>query len=102
MERRFQSGLKNRYNDTINFLREKCTRTSKAERNQLLRDTNPEGRAKQQELKVEPMYQCFHRQKSPHRDKTNKMACAPSEDSDQPGHTDSEDSDQTGRMPRLI
>ena len=22
----------------------------------------------------------------PHRDKTNKMACAPSEDSDQPGH----------------
>ena len=28
------------------------------------------------------------------------MACAPSEDSDQPGH--SKDSDQTGRMPRLI
>ena len=23
---------------------------------------------------------------NPHRDKTNKMACAPSEDSDQPGH----------------
>ena len=22
----------------------------------------------------------------PHRDKTNKMTCAPSEDSDQPGH----------------
>ena len=45
---------------------------------------------------------------------TNKMTCAPSEDSDQPGHppslislpclheADSEDSDQTGRMPRLI
>ena len=43
------------------------------------------------------------------------MACAPSEDSDQPGlcaqwvakdpsylHADSEDSDQTGRMSRLI
>ena len=53
----------------------------------------------------------------PPHDKTNKMACAPSEDSDQPGnplcaqlvakdpsflHADSEDSDQTGRMPRLI
>ena len=25
----------------------------------------------------------------PHRDKTNKMACAPSEDSDQPGHSPS-------------
>ena len=55
----------------------------------------------------------------PH-DKTNKVACAPSEDSDQPGHppsspsawrnlgslathwAHSEDSDQTGRMPRLI
>ena len=59
----------------------------------------------------------------PH-DKTNKMACAPSEDSDQPGHppslikvfacaqwvakdpsflhADGEDSDQTRRMPRLI
>ena len=53
-------------------------------------------------------------------DKTNKMTCAPSEDSDQPGqppsltrvfavakdpmllHADSEDSDQTGRVPRLI
>ena len=55
-----------------------------------------------------------------HRDKTNKMACAPSENSDQPGHrpgwsesslcaqlvakdpmfhhADSEDSNQTGRM----
>ena len=55
---------------------------------------------------------------------TSKMACAPSEDSDQPGHPPglirvfvvrmkkawvpsyllraSEDSDQTGRMPRLI
>ena len=60
----------------------------------------------------------------PPRVKTNKMACAPSEDSDQPGHSPSlirvftarlkkamilsyplsasEDSDQTGRMPRLI
>ena len=59
----------------------------------------------------------------PHQ-KTNKMACAPSEDSDQPGHPPSlirsfavrmkkawvlryplnasEDSDQTGQMPRLI
>ena len=59
----------------------------------------------------------------PHN-KTNKMACAPNEDSDQLGHppslirvlavrimgakdtsflhADSEDSDQTGRMPRLI
>ena len=60
-------------------------------------------------------------------DKTNKMMCAPIDDSDQPGclgirpvwsesslctswvakdppllHSDSEDSDQTGRMPRLI
>ena len=46
--------------------------------------------------------------------KPTKMACALSEDSDQPGHpkwiakeprflhSDSEDSDQTGRMPRLI
>ena len=58
----------------------------------------------------------------PAHDKTNKMACAPSEDSDKPGHplslirvfaqwvakepsflhADREDSDQTGRMPRLI
>ena len=46
----------------------------------------------------------------PHRDKTNKMASAPSEDSDQSGQlkepsflqADSEDSDQTVRMPRLI
>ena len=53
----------------------------------------------------------------PPHDNTNKMACAPSEDSDHPGHppslirvakgpsflhADSEDSDQTGRMPRLI
>ena len=64
------------------------------------------------------------RKNEPPRDKTIKMACAPSEDSDQPGHppslirgfafaqwvaknpsclhADSEDSDQTGRMPRLI
>ena len=53
----------------------------------------------------------------PPHDKTNKMACAPSEDSDQPGHplstwrnngfsathwAHSENSDQTGWMPRLI
>ena len=62
----------------------------------------------------------------PSRDKTKKVACAPSENSDQPGHPPSvirvfavrmnkawvlsyplsaqrsEDSDQTGRMPRLI
>ena len=52
----------------------------------------------------------------PQHYKTNKMTCAPSEDSDQPGHppsqwvaedpmflpTDSEDSYQTGRMSRLI
>ena len=34
---------------------------------------------------------------SPHN-KTNKMACAPSEDSDQPGHSPSEDSDQPGHV----
>ena len=60
----------------------------------------------------------------PHLDKTNKMVCAPSKDSDQPGHppslirvfavrmkkawvlryplSASKDSDQNGRMPRLI
>ena len=53
----------------------------------------------------------------PPHDKTNKMACAPSKDSDQPGHSlstwrklgslathwaQSEDSDQTGWIPRLI
>ena len=52
----------------------------------------------------------------PQHYKTNKMTCAPSEDSDQPVHppsqwvaedplflhADSEDSDQTGRMSRLI
>ena len=63
-------------------------------------------------------------EREPPHDKTNKMAFAPSEDSDQPGtprlirvfavcaqwvaedpvllHADSEDSDQTGRMHRLI
>ena len=53
--------------------------------------------------------------KEPAHDKTNKMAGAPSEDSDQPGlcaqwvakdpcflHAESKDSYQTGRMPRLI
>ena len=53
-------------------------------------------------------------------DKTSNMTCAPSDDSDQPGHSPSltrlfavrtklsthkahgEDSDQTGQMPRLI
>ena len=66
----------------------------------------------------------MHNRNEPPHNKTNKMACAPSEDSDQPGnppslirvftvrsavakdpsflHTDGEDSDQTGRMPRLI
>ena len=34
-------------------------------------------------------------------DKTNKMTCASSEDSDQP-ETPSEDSDQPGHMPSLI
>ena len=29
---------------------------------------------------------CMLRSDEPPRDKTNKMACAPSEDSDQPGH----------------
>ena len=52
----------------------------------------------------------------PQHYKTNKMTCAPREDSDQPGHppsqcvaeepmflhADSKDSDQTGRMSRLI
>ena len=60
-------------------------------------------------LVVSPTYE-------PQHYKTNKMTCAPSEDSDQPGHpqsqrvaedpmflhADSEDSDQTGRMSRLI
>ena len=58
---------------------------------------------------------CFERP----QDKTNKMTCAPSKDSDQPGHqsslctqkvvkgpmflhADSKDSDQAGRMPRQI
>ena len=65
-----------------------------------------------------------HKKYEPPHDKTNKMACATSEDSDQPGHPPSlirvfavhmkkawvlsypwahrEDSDQTGQMPRLI
>ena len=39
----------------------------------------------------------------PPHDKTNKMTCAPSKDSDQPGHqTGSEDSDQPGHQPSLI
>ena len=54
----------------------------------------------------------------PPHDKTNKVACAPSEDSDQPDQSslsawrklgslathwaNSKDSDQTGRMPKLI
>ena len=70
------------------------------------------------------MVKSFCWQFEPQHDKTNKMTCAPSEDSDQPGHrpsligvfavrmkkawvlsyqmSASEDSDQTGRMPRLI
>ena len=62
----------------------------------------------------------FWENEPPH-DKTNKMICVPSDDSDHPGHlpslirvftmlakgpsflhADSEDSDQTGQMPRLI
>ena len=35
------------------------------------------------------------KQNEPPYDKTNKMTCAPSEDSDQAGHP-------TGRMPRLV
>ena len=68
--------------------------------------------------------QNFNKKNEPPHDKTNKVACAPSEDSDMPGHppslirvfacaqwlakdpsflhADSKDSDQTGRMPRLI
>ena len=47
----------------------------------------------------------------PEHDKTNKIACAPSADSDQPVYlhslsrvfdVHSKDSDQAGRMPRLI
>ena len=60
----------------------------------------------------------------PQHDKSNKMKCAPSEDSDQPGHSpslirvfavshwvakepwflhaDSEDSDQTGWIPNVM
>ena len=36
----------------------------------------------------------------PHRDKINKKACAPSEDSDQAGR--SEGSDQSGHAPGLV
>ena len=35
----------------------------------------------------------------PPHDKTNKMACAPSEDSDQTGHPASAQSDQSFRCP---
>ena len=53
------------------------------------------------------------KENEPLHDKTNKMTCMPSKDSDQPCaqrvaqdpsilHADCEDSDQTGRMPRLI
>ena len=64
---------------------------------------------------------CHMKQKfvtyEPSNDKTYKMACAPSEDSDQPVHllnlrvfavcptflhAESKDTDQTGQMPRLI
>ena len=34
----------------------------------------------------------------PHRDKTNKIACAPSEDSDQPGHPPSQIRVFAGRL----
>ena len=30
--------------------------------------------------------QCLHKRYEPVHDKTNKMTCVPSEDSDQPGH----------------
>ena len=62
---------------------------------------------------------CVLAKNEPPNDKTNQMACVPSENSDQPGsdsslcsqwvakdpsflHVDSEDSDQTEWMPRLI
>ena len=65
-------------------------------------------------LSSSTLHKCFIYE--PPHDKTDKMACAPSEDSDQPGHppslislrffavlhADSEDSDQTGRILRLI
>ena len=69
-----------------------------------------------------PIWQVFISIFEPPHDKTNKMARAPSKDSDQPRHSpslirvfavrsmgskgflhaDSENYDQTGRMPRLI
>ena len=68
-------------------------------------------------LSHQPILQAWYMYEPPH-DKTNNMACAPREDSDQPGqsslcaqwvakvptlrHVDSKDSDQTGQMPRLI
>ena len=69
------------------------------------------------------LIQTFGQGNQPPHDKTNKMTCVPSKDSDQPGHPPSlirvfvvcmktqwalnyrahgEDSDQTGWMPRLI
>ena len=38
------------------------------------------------ELSIEWLVRAFHSLFKPQYDKTNKMACAPSEDSDQPGH----------------
>ena len=76
-------------------------------------------------ISLKNMYSLLSTCNEPPHDKTNKMACAPSEDSDQPGHphslirfftvcmkkhwflsyllSHSKDSDQTGhRKPRLI
>ena len=36
--------------------------------------------------KMNADHHCVFVSYEPHRDKTNKMACVPSEDSDQPGH----------------
>ena len=87
---------------------------------------NPEDRFSRDEARICNDSPCYVQNfgNEPHRDKTNKMASVPSEDSDQPGHppslirdfactqrvakdpsflhADSEDSDQTGQMPRLI
>ena len=64
----------------MNILR--CKMTSMAIRNNVIRFPGIDSIAFWSELDV------LHRinRYEPHRDKTNKMACAPSEDSDQPGH----------------
>ena len=78
-----------------------------------------------QKLRTRWIQWYVHLTYEPQHNKTNNMACAPSEDSDQPGHppslikvfavsmekawiliathwAHSKDSDQTGRMPKLI